>query len=262
MVLILAARVASAARLHHHRRADRDDLFDIRVPRQRDLDAVGDKTFHPGRAVVGAQDQLVADGAELVFPEHQILVAETEDPDHVGTGLFVAARLRKHRRDAEAAAHAHHFLRLADVGGDAHRADHAVERGADLAFRLHLPGRLAHRLDHQRDGPFLAVEVRDGQRDALAVLVQHHDHELPRLRGLGHQRMAHLEQIGDIGEILACHDFEIGHCIRIHIGPPLPACLSGNGVVGGIGWFAVFCAADGLCKTCSRLNRVRSRAFS
>ena len=64
----------------------------------------------------------------------------------------------------------------------------------DLAFLLHLPGRLADRLDHQGDGALVAIEVGDGERNALAVLVEHDDDELPRLGGLGHQGMAHFEQ--------------------------------------------------------------------
>ena len=59
--------------------------------------------------------------------------------------------------------------------------------------------------------PLVTVEVGDRQRDALAVLVLHHDDELARPGGPGHQRMADLEQVGDVGEILARHDLEVGH---------------------------------------------------
>ncbi len=69
---------------------------------------------------------------------------------------------------------------------------------ADPAVLLHLPGRLAHRLDHQRDRAPVAVEVGDRERDALAVLVRHDDDELAGLRRLRHQRMADLQQVGDV----------------------------------------------------------------
>src|ERR1035437_5152364 len=196
---------------HHHRRTDGDDLVDIGMRLKRDLDAVGDKTFHAGRAVVGAQDQFVADGPEGVFPEHQILVAKTQDSDHIGAGFLVAARLRKHRRHAQAATHAHDLFRLTDVGRNSHRSHHAVESGADPALLLHLFGCLADRLDHQRDGAFFGVEVGDGEGNALALLIEHDDHKLPRLGGFGHQRVAHLQQVSDVGKILSCHDLEIGH---------------------------------------------------
>ena len=219
------------ARLHHHRRADRNDLFDVGVPRHGDLDAVGDHALHARRTVVRAQDEFVAAGLELVFPENQILGPKTEDSDHIGAAFLEAARLGEDRRHAQAAANAHHLFGVADRAGDAHRADHRVQRRTDLAFLLHLPGGLADRLDYQRDGSLVLVEIRDGERNPLALLVEHDDHELPRPGGLGHQRMAHLQQVSGVGEILACHDLEIGHCSRHPIGPALP------GLAIGVFWY-------------------------
>jgi hypothetical protein len=43
------------------------------------------------------------------------------------------------------------------------------------------------------------------------VLAGHDDDELPRLGGLRHHRMAHLEQVRDGREILAGDDFELRH---------------------------------------------------
>jgi hypothetical protein len=54
-------------------------------------------------------------------------------------------------------------------------------KGIALAPCAHLHGGLAHLLEDERDGAGLAVEVGDGQRDALAVLVDAHDDELPGL---------------------------------------------------------------------------------
>ena len=85
------------------------------------------------------------------------------------------------------------------------------EPGADPAFLLHLARGLADRLDDQRDRAALAVEVGDGQRDALAVLVEHDDDELPGPGGARHHRMAHLEQVCDVGEVLPAHDLEVRH---------------------------------------------------
>jgi hypothetical protein len=39
----------------------------------------------------------------------------------------------------------------------------------------------------------------------------HHDDELARLGGLGHLRVAHLQQVGDLGKIFTGNDLEIGH---------------------------------------------------
>ncbi len=68
--LVCARRFGAA--LHHDRRADGDHLVDVGVFGDRLLDAFGDEALDARRAVVGADDQLVADGAELALPEHQV----------------------------------------------------------------------------------------------------------------------------------------------------------------------------------------------
>ncbi len=54
------------------------------------LQRVGDQRLAPVGAVVGADDQLVADGAHLVFPEKQVLVAGADDRDDRVAGLLQA----------------------------------------------------------------------------------------------------------------------------------------------------------------------------
>ena len=134
--LVRPGRLGAA--LHHDRRADRDDLVDVGVLGDRLRDARGHEALDAGRAVVGAHDEFVADGAELVFPEHEIAVAEAEHADHVGAGLLVRAGLRVDGRHAQSAADADHFFRVAEVAGNAHRADHRVQREPDDAVLLHL----------------------------------------------------------------------------------------------------------------------------
>jgi len=96
-----------------------------------------------------------------------------------------------------------------------------VQVRTDLAVTLHFPGRLADGLDHQRDGALVAVEVGDGQRDAFALGVRHHDHELARPGGLGHPWMADLEQVSDVREVLARDDLVLGggsrHVHQLHL---------------------------------------------
>ena len=48
--------------------------------------------------------------------------------------------------------------------------------------------RLSGRLEHDSDGAFLAVVVRDGERHALAVLVKAEDNKLARFALSRHQR--------------------------------------------------------------------------
>jgi hypothetical protein len=108
-------------------------------------------------------------------------------------------------------ARAQHLLRLADVARNAHRPDHRVQPRADAQVALHLARRLAHGLDDERDRAARRVEVGDRQRNSLAVLMLHHDHELAGLGGFREHRMVHLEQIGNVGKIFPIDDFEVGH---------------------------------------------------
>jgi hypothetical protein len=73
------------------------------------------------------------------------------------------------------------LLGLPDVAGHAHRPHQRVQPRADPAGLLHLARGLAHGLDDQGDGALVPIEVGDRQRDALAMLVLHHDHELAAL---------------------------------------------------------------------------------
>ena len=53
--------------------------------------------------------------------------------------------------------------------------------------------------------PF-SVEIGDRERNSLAVLMRHDDHELAGLCGPRHQRMMDLQRVGDVGEILTGND--------------------------------------------------------
>jgi hypothetical protein len=94
------------------------------------------------------------------------------------------------RRHAQSAAHADNLLGVADPARHAHGPDHAVEQASSPADLLHFPGGLADRLHHQCDRAGGRVEIRDGQRDALAVLVGQDDDELARSGRLRHGAMS------------------------------------------------------------------------
>ena len=171
--------------------------------------SVGDHSLNADRSVVGADDELITNCPEFVFPEDQTLVSEADDADNVSAAFLEGARLRVDRRNTEAATNTDDLLGVADRARDTHRTDQRVERGADFAFFLHLSGRFTDCLDYQRDRSFVAVEVGNGQRYPLTVFVEHDDHELPRFCRLGHQRVVNFEQVGDIGKIFSSHNFEI-----------------------------------------------------
>jgi hypothetical protein len=69
---------------------------------------VRDEAFAAIAAVVGGDDQLVAEGAEFVFPEHQVAIAEADDGDGAIARCLYSRKLRIDGRHAQAAAHQHH----------------------------------------------------------------------------------------------------------------------------------------------------------
>ncbi len=194
---------------HHDRRADGDELANVGMRGDREPDALRHRPLDARRAVIRADDQFVAAAAKLVFPEDQLAVAKPDDADDEGASLLETTRLRKYRRHAQPTACADDLLRLADAARNAHRPDQRVECGADAALLLHFARGLADRLDDQGDRALVAVKVRDGERDALAFGVGHHDDELAGPCGPGHERVMDLEQERDGGKILPRHDREL-----------------------------------------------------
>src|SRR5450759_4137804 len=203
------------AGLHHDGRADRHDLVDIFVPRDGKLDAVADEALHPGRPVVGAQDQLVATLSELVRPENQALGAETEHPDHIGAVLFESTRLRVDRRDAQAATDADDLFVSGERARDPHGPNDPVKRSPRLADLLHLLVRLADRLDNQGHGALFTVEVRNGEWNPLTGLMRPHNDELTTLCGFRHQRVMDDQGIGHVGKVFPGQNSETcrGACV-------------------------------------------------
>ena len=87
------------------------------------------------RAVVGAHDQLVGDGAHAVLPEQEVAGAGADDRDHPVPGLLEGAGDGEDRGDADAAADADHRAVVFDLGGVAQRPGDGGEGVA------HRPGR-------------------------------------------------------------------------------------------------------------------------
>ena len=94
------------------------------------------------------------------------------------------------------------------MAGNAHGTNDSEEPAPDPAVSLHLLGALPDRLDDQRNGPLAAVEIGDGQRDALAQFVVDDDDELAWPGRPRHHGMTDFDQERGVGEILSRHDFE------------------------------------------------------
>ena len=145
----------------------------------------GDQARLAIAAVVGADDEIVGDGAELVLPEHQVLASKTHDRRGAVADLLEGAQLRVDRRDAQAAADEDDMADLGDVLRQAERTDEVLERVALLIAVAHFARGLAERLHHDGDGATVAVVIGDGQRDALGAVVKaNHD----EMAGLGRSR--------------------------------------------------------------------------
>ena len=154
------------------------------------------ESLAPVAAIVGGDDQLVADLAELVLPEHQVAIAESHNRNGAVAHLLVLAQLRIDGRHAQAAAHQHHRPRqLANVAGQPQRSDE-IENRVAFAQAHHLEGRLAHRLDHHGHGALLRVEIRHGQRNSLATLIDASHDEMPGTCRPRHIRRFHVPKKG------------------------------------------------------------------
>ncbi len=163
---------------HHHRRADRDDAVDALLAVDEALQHAGDEAALAVRAVVGRHEQRVRVLAHLLFPEDEVFRARAHDADDVVAGLLQRALDREDRRDAQAAADADDVAEVGNLGLVAQRAHH-VEQPLAFLELVELLGGNPDDLHDQRDPALGRRVVRDGQRNALALLVAADDDELP-----------------------------------------------------------------------------------
>ena len=206
MVGTARGRVTSAAGLHHRDGADSDHFGDILFGGKDIGEGVGHEALAAVGAVVGGDDQGVAVGAELVFPEDLIAIAEADDGDGTVAGLFVLAELGVDGGDAEPAADEDDGAAMfAYVAGKAEGADE-VEDGVAFAEGHHLEGSLADGLNDDGDRARIVVEIGDGERDAFAAFVDAGHHEVAGTRGVRHVGREDVPKEGDRTELLPMLD--------------------------------------------------------
>ena len=170
------------ARAHHRQGADGHHQIGTVAPHQI-VQGLGHEPFAALGAVVGADDELVAEGPQLVLPEHLGPRAEADDAGGTVAGFLESTQLGEDRRDARAAADERDMAHSGDMLLHSQGADEVGDRVARVVVVHHLAGRLPERLDHHGDGPLVGVHVGDGERDALAALVEAKHHEVPRAGG-------------------------------------------------------------------------------
>ena len=160
-----------AARLHHRDGPDGDHFTDVLFGGQDVGQRVGDEAVAAVAAIIGGDNEFVATFAELIFPEHQVAIAEADDGDGPVPRFFVRTQLGIDGSDAESAAHQHHgAFQLADVARQTQRADE-IEDHIALAQGQHLIRGFADGLYHDGDCSVRHIEIRDGQRDPFPMLV-------------------------------------------------------------------------------------------
>jgi hypothetical protein len=202
------------AGLHHRQWTDGNHFLDIRMLSQHLIQDHGHQPLGSERAVVRRHAKLVGVAPEAVAPEHQVLAAEADDRNRVGPELLMAPKLRKNRSDPQAAADQDDLLALLDPRRHSQGPDEVEDRLAP--FQVHHPmGGLTHRLDHDRDTALQAVEVRDGQRNALSRFVDAHHDEMTGMAGSGDLGRQDLPLKGQRTEWRSLEDF-------IHERPRLP----------------------------------------
>ena len=182
-----------AHRPHHHHRPD--GIYDLHLlPFVHEvLQDIRHKPFPLIGAVVRGHEHLVADRAEFVLPEQQLLGARPQYGNHPVSGLPLCPRNRIDRRDADAASDAHHGSILPDLAGVTQGA-YTIQDRLPLVQQAQLLCARPHLLKDQRNRPTLRIPVRQGQGNALSGIVHAQNHKLPRLRLPRDLRRFHLQQ--------------------------------------------------------------------
>ena len=138
-------------------------------------------------AVVGHHDHLAGSGLELVLQNHKVFIAEADDGMHFAA--LLVQLLGHGQRDGAAHAAADHgdLFEAIGVRRNAQRANEIMQ-ALTLFKGIQLHRRAADDLVDNRDRAALAVIIRDGQRNALAVLQRTQDDELAGFCLLGDKR--------------------------------------------------------------------------
>ena len=131
---------------HHDNRADGQYQVNLFACLQHFTQRVGYKALAACTAVIGGQNQLVADSRHFILPDYQILVARTDDGDNLVAQLVICTRDGINRRNADAAANYYNSTELAHLGRMSQRT-YYVENIITLVKGVaQVLGGVAHRL--------------------------------------------------------------------------------------------------------------------
>ena len=177
--------------LHHDVGADGDDpvklglaFGDVGVDLL--LQVLGGEALLTIGAVIGAHDELIGNGGQLLLQDDDIGAAEAADEGDLHPGLVHHLGDGVGNGAAHAAADYADLLQALDLGGFAQGA-HKVGDIVALLHGVEHSGGAAGGLHHDGDGALLPVPAGDRNRHTLALLIQAEDNELTGLGMLGHQ---------------------------------------------------------------------------
>ena len=185
--------------LHHDGRTNGKYLVDVLLFDEL-LDADSNDTLLAVAAIVGHDDDLVAGLTHLVFKDNQILATAGHHAQHAVAFGLQCLNDGQHGCYAQSTASTHHRAIFFNARRIAQRTNH-VSYVVALVEGTELLGREAHLLYYQCDGSALNVGSTDGQRHALALLVNAHDDKVAGLAALGNQRGLYLERENLLGEL-------------------------------------------------------------
>ena len=195
-----------AHKLHHGHGSDGQNLVILDAALQQSLELDGAEALFAVGAVIGHQIQMIGTGPELVLQNDDILVPEADDHIDLRAGLLEGHGSGQGNGAANAAADHADPLFAFLIRGLAQRT-HKVPDIVALVQSAQRLGGEAHLLENNADGALFPVVAGNGQRHALALLVNPEDDELPGLCLFGNKGGLDLHQGDGIIQLFLTHDF-------------------------------------------------------
>ncbi len=166
--------------IHHEGAADGDDAVEALTGCQQVLDHGGIAILLAEGAIVGGDQDLIADGLHALEPVEEETAASLDEGDDPIAFLLERPGDGVDAANAVTAAGAQHAAPAIEVQRLAQRADEGGQGIAGVQVAQFVGGG-ADLQEGAGDGSRFPVPVGDGERDALSVLVGSEDDELARL---------------------------------------------------------------------------------
>ena len=180
------------------------------------LKHIGAHALEPERAIIGADEEVVADILHLFSVDKQVLGLGSDDDIHGHSMLLEPFGLGIHGGCAESARYedvallSELFRAHLDEFGRLSERTHNVGKTLSRFVSDDVCGRSADPLSHDCDRAFFAIEIADGQRYAFSSLVSPDDEEFSGLGRGRKPRRRHLHPADEGCQHFFCQNFK--HC--------------------------------------------------